>query len=339
MANISLAQMARLFRRLATGYAAGIDLKTLYAREAESGTTAYRLKSREVLQQISAGNSLADAMRSAGTFFPELAVATVRAGEHGGRLEESFDRLASHYESLVKFRNSFLISIAWPLFELMFALFVIGVLILVLGMLAGDEAANWFGMGTAWANFLFYVACIATLAFTITMLVVGIRHGWFGTWPMRFARKLPLLGRTIEALALSRLAWTMSIAENAGMAAVDTARLSLHATQNYFYTQLEGPVCDSIERGGSFAESFKRTDAFPVDFLIYMENGELSGQLAESMDRASRDLQTTAENNLKILGTVGFVCTFLLVAVVIGTVVITMVQKFYLNPINELLNG
>jgi type II secretory pathway component PulF len=130
----------------------------------------------------------------------------------------------------------------------------------------------------------------------------------------------------------------MSIAENAGMSAADTARLSLNATQNYYYAQLEDSIVDSIERGNSFAESFQQTDAFPVDFLIYMENGELAGELAESMDRASRDLQTTAENNLKILGTVGFVCTFLLVAAVIGTVVITMVQKFYLDPINDLLN-
>jgi type II secretory pathway component PulF len=168
MAKISLAQMARLFRRLATGYAAGVDLKTLYARETESGTPAYRSRSREIWRQIGEGNSLADAMSSADSFFPELAVATVRAGEKGGRLEESFDRLASHYESLVKFRNSFLVSIAWPVFELTLALLVIGVLILVLGMLAGEDAANWFGMGSPWANFLFYVACI------------GRCRGWHG---------------------------------------------------------------------------------------------------------------------------------------------------------------
>ncbi|MEM9411652.1 MAG: type II secretion system F family protein, partial [Planctomycetota bacterium] len=147
--------MSRLFRRLAIGYGAGIDLKTIYSREIEFDTPRYREKSRQVLLGVSKGLTLAESMKATDGYFPDLVLAIVNAGEQGGRLEESFSKLADHYDSLVKFRNGFLLSIAWPLFELFFAVSIIGAVILLLGWLVNDEAANWFGMGSAMANFLF----------------------------------------------------------------------------------------------------------------------------------------------------------------------------------------
>ena len=41
---------------------------------------------------------------------------------------------------------------------------------------------------------------------------------------------------------------------------------------------------------------------------------------------------------MKIIGTIGFACTFLFVAAVIGVVVITMMQKLYIEPLNEMSN-
>ena len=338
MAQITHNQMAKMFRRLATSYSAGIDIKTAYTRETEIGSSTYRNQSNKVLNGIRSGRPLAESMKATNGYFPKLALTVVHAGERGGRLEEAFTRLADHYEKLVNFRNTFLISIAWPLFELSFAVIIIGLLILVMGWLIGDEAANWFGMGSTLANFLAYAFAIAAILSGIVILFVGTKKGWFGRLPMQIARRIPLLGKTIEALSLSRMAWAMSISENAGTDAIETMRMSLDATQNYYYQDLAPKICGSVQTGNDFASSMRRTDAFPEDFLIYVENGELAGELSETMDRASQDLQTRAENNMKILGTIGFVCTFLFVAAVIGIVVITMVQKFYLDPLNDMLN-
>jgi type II secretory pathway component PulF len=330
-------QLAGLFRRLHTGYSAGLDIKSLLVRESETGNTTYRSMARRIADDIQRGRSLATAMKSQHGYFPDLVLSVVTAGEQGGRLDDTFDRLANHFESLAQFKRGFLISIAWPLFELAFAVLIIGALIIVMGLVAGDEYANWFGMGTAWANFLFYVVMVLLIVGLATTVCLSLRQGWFGTAPLQIARRIPLVGKTVEAFALSRFAWAMSVTENAGMDALDIAGLSLDATQNYFYKQLVESVRSSLRRGESFSKSFRGTQAFPEDLLIYLENGELSGQLAESMDRASRDYQKRAEDNLKLIGTIGFLLTFLLVAAIIGTVVIVMMNEFYLKPINELL--
>ena len=283
-------------------------------------------------------------MRSVEGYFPELAVAVVQAGETGGRLEESFGRLAKHYKDLVVFRNKFLMSIAWPAFELVACVGIFGVLILamhyVMVNIGGmDESIDWFGMGSTTGNFLLYVGVMTMIFGTLAFLIIGSKLGWFGTLPMRIARRIPVLGKTIESLALSRMAWTMSVAENAGMDALDNAKLALSATENYFYKALEDSVCEDLRTGETFYRSYQATHAFPQDFLDYVDVGETAGELAETMDRASHDYQQKADVNMKVLGTIGFVLMFSFVAIVIGGSVILLAKKLYIDPLNNMANG
>ncbi len=153
---------------------------------------------------------------------------------------------------------------------------------------------------------------------------------------MRIARQIPLIGKTIEAMALSRFAWTMSVAENAGMNPIEIAQLSLRATENYFYKQFEPQVCRALQAGDLYYPTLKRTEAFPDDLLIYVDNGETAGELAESMDRASREFQERADNNLKLIGTIGFVCMLIFVGLVVLFIAVFAMQQ-YVNLLNNLM--
>lgn len=344
MAKISYHKMAKLFKRLQTSYSAGIDLLAAYQKERSIGSPQDRLQANRIVKSLKNGEALAAAMRSAQGYFPELAVAVVQAGEAGGRLEESFARLAKHYKDLVEFRTKFLMSIAWPAFELVACVVIFGLLILVMHYVMVDiggldESIDWFGMGSTTGNFLLYVAVMSLIFGTLALLVVGSVKGWFGTLPMRLARRVPVVGKTIESLALSRLSWTMSVAENAGMDAIDNAKLALAATENYYYKSLESNVCRDLRNGRSFYQAYGDTDAFPQDFLDYIDVGETAGELAETMDRASHDYQQKAEINMKVLGTIGFVLMFGFVAIVIGGSVILLAKKVYIDPLNNFANG
>ena len=117
------------------------------------------------------------------------------------------------------------------------------------------------------------------------------------------------------------------------MDALDNARLSLGATENYFYESLTEEVCEDLRGGETFYKTYKTTDAFPQDYLDYIDVGETAGELAETMDRASRDLQTKADQNMQILGKIGFALTFAFVAVVIGGTVIVMYKRMVIDPV------
>ncbi len=343
MARISYRQLAKLFQRLGTSYSAGIDLVSIYEKEARFAGKIYRQKSSQIRKQLADGDSLTDAMADSDGYFPDLALAVVRAGEKSGRLEDSFMRLSQHYENLVKFRSRFLTSIAWPAFELIASIGVIGLLILVMHWvmvdIGGIDPIDWFGMGSTTGNFLLYCGVVGFLALVLFLLVFGSIKGWYGTLPMRIARRVPLLGKTFEHLSLSRFAWAMSASENAGMDVLDIGKLSLEATENYYYQMVIPEVLYDLRKGKSFSQTFIATDAFPDDFIAAVENGETAGKLAETMHRTSLDLQEKAEANLQIISKIGFVLMMGFVGIILAAAIILLFKKLYIDQINNIANG
>ena len=342
MARISYRQLAKLFQRLATSYSAGIDLLSIYDKETNIAGKTYRSKSSEIRDQLAEGTSLTDAMAATDGYFPDLALAVVRAGEKSGRLEDSFHRLSNHYDNLVKFRSRFLTSIAWPAFELVASIGVIGLLILVMHwvmvVIGGGDPIDWFGMGSTTGNFLLYCGVVAFFTLAAFLLVFGSMKGWYGTLPMRIARRVPLLGKTLEHLSLSRFAWAMSASENAGMDVLETGKLSLEATENYYYKMVIPEVLYDLRKGKSFTKTFQATDAFPGEFITWIDNGETAGKLAESMQQASVTLQEKAETNLQILSKIGFVLMMGFVGIVIAAAIIILYKKMVIDQYQKVLD-
>ena len=159
MAQISQNQLAKLFQRLATSYHAGIDLRSSVKRESQTGSPAYQQKMKRVAKSLDGGGSLAKALANTDGYFPQLVVSVVKAGEAGGRLDDSFARLGKHYKDLVTFRNNFLRAIAWPAFELVFAIGIVGLLMAICDWIfEGFEKPkiDWFWMGSTVGNVIAY---------------------------------------------------------------------------------------------------------------------------------------------------------------------------------------
>ena len=93
---------------------------------------------------------MAEGMQASSGYFPPMVVQMVAVGEQTGKLDEVFQRLAEHYEHLSSMQRTFWIGIAWPMFELIFAVLVIGGVIFITGMIAaarGGEAMDVLGWG------------------------------------------------------------------------------------------------------------------------------------------------------------------------------------------------
>lgn len=342
MARISYRQLAKLFQRLATSYTAGIDLVSIYDKEKRIAGKTYQAKSTQIRDQLADGVTLTDAMTATDGYFPDLALAVVRAGEKSGRLEDSFHRLSKHYDNLVKFRSRFLTSIAWPAFELVASIGVIGLLILVMHWvmvdIGGIDPIDWFGMGSTTGNFLLYCGVVFFMFLAAFLLIYGSMKGWYGTLPMRIARRVPLLGKTLEHLSLSRFAWAMSASENAGMDVLETGKLSLEATENFYYKMVIPEVLYDLRNGKSFTKTFEATDAFPGELITWIENGETAGKLAETMHQASLTLQEKAEINLQILSKIGFVLMMGFVGIVLAAAIILLYKKLVIDQYQKVLD-
>ncbi len=333
MARIPLKTLADLCHRISTSYKAGIDVLQIFRRESQTGSLRHRLAMTKVLDCVSQGQTIAEGLRAADNYFPELTSAVAESGETSGRLERSFFLLAQHYDTIVKFRRDMIGRLAWPIFELLSAVVIIAVMILGMGWASSVSGSgepfdligwDWSTMQYFWGWVSF---CLVTLG-SITLVIYGSMVGWFGDLPMRIARRIPLIGKTIQVFSLARFAWVLSAVYEAGMNTMHGVGLAFRSTQNFYYTQFEEPVKDQLQAGVSLTEALRETGAFPEDLLMYVENGELTGEMPETMNRLADQYNAEAEKNLNLISRIMFFVVFSIIAVMIGGLVISLYSRY-----------
>jgi type IV pilus assembly protein PilC len=329
--------LAGFCRRSATALGAGIDVRTVLAREAERMPGwAARGRLRAASQSVQRGESMAEALAATGDFFPPLFRELVAVGEQSGHLSEVFAQLADHYEGRLQLRRVFLGAIAWPMLELAGAVVIIGFLIWIMGVIGHGIDPLGFGL-VGNTGLMIYVASLATVAVLFFLTLEAVRRGLVWTRPIqRTVLRLPVLGKALQTLALARMAWAMHLTLNTEMDVCRALRLSLRSTRNARYTDQIKLIEKEISAGNSIHAAFSAAGCFPADFLDAVAVGEQSGALVESMGRLSRLYQDQARTALAALNVVAAFAVYVLVAVVI-IVLIFRLAGFYFRTLNDVL--
>ena len=147
--RIGLKPLAALCRRLAISLGAGVDVRTVWMREAASAQGVGRRQLAKISQGVANGVSMSDSLKRTGKYFPEFFREIVRVGEESGHLPEVCRQLAAHYEHQLKLRRALCASLTWPLVELTLALTVVGIVIWVMGAIPqlAKNKVDLFGFG------------------------------------------------------------------------------------------------------------------------------------------------------------------------------------------------
>jgi type IV pilus assembly protein PilC len=330
--------LAALCHRLATALVAGVDVRTVWAREAEHARgRAARRHLAAVSRAVSQGQSVAEAFSATGDFFPPLVREMVDVGEQTGHLGEIFARLSEHYQAQVQLRRTFLSAISWPMFELVVALAVIGLLIWVMGFLGQKDGApiDMLGLGLVGNRGLaIYLAMVGGAGLLLAAAIRAASRGALWIAPVqRAVLYVPALGPALQTTALARLAWSLHLTMNAGMELRRLLRLSLRSTRNARYTDAIERIDAGIARGQSIYETFCDAGCFPHAFLDALHTGEHSGRLVESMALLSRQYQDEAR---AALATLAMLAGFAVWMVVAGFIIMVIFRlfSFYLGVLN-----
>jgi type IV pilus assembly protein PilC len=339
--RIPLKTLAQLCRRLAVSLTAGIDARTTWAREAANarGRSARRHLTA-VSEATRQGESLSAALAATGDYFPPLLHEMVDVGEQSGHTAEIFAQLADHYQYQLEMRRMFLGAITWPMLELAAAVGIIGALIWGMGLISEitGQKFDMLGWGLVGNRGLaIYAAGVTAVAVAVALLIRAVRRGVFWTRPLqRGVLRLPVLGRALQTLALSHMAWSMYLTMNAGMELRRSLRLSLRSTRSARYIDQIPVIEDTIGEGDTIHEAFRRAGVFPYDFLDALDVGERSGKLVESMAMLSRQYQEQARAALVTLTKVAGYAVWMLVALAIIAVIFRLFI-FYVNTINSVM--
>ena len=335
--RMSLRQLAAFSQRASLCLLAGIDERTVCAREASSARgSAARRHLAIISDMVNQGDSLSEGLAATGDFFPPLFREMVHVGEQSGHLGEVLKRLADHYQNQLTLRRNFLASIAWPVIELLLAVLTIGFLIWIMGFINEMNHAHvdplGFGLlGTA--GLAKYAAFVALVGITLALVIRAMTRGVLWTRPLqRFLLRIPKIGPALQTVALARLAWVMSETMNTSMEVRRALKLGLQSTRNAWYTDRIERIDAEIAGGSSIYEAFREAGGFPADFLESLHVGEESGNLVESMAQVSNLYQDQARAAWNILATVGGVAVWVVVAAIIISLIFRLAM-FYIGAL------
>ncbi len=315
-----------------------MDLRHVWNQEAERGAAAEKERLANVARQLGQGESLAESMRSCNGYFPTMTCDLLDVGEQTGRLDEVLLRLADHYDHLLKLRRSFLTTIYWPVIQLVMGICILGLLIWILGIIMpkDGQAKGVFGL-LGPHGLLIYISFILSMGVVGVLIYSSFRQGWFGTLPMRVAIRIPVLGGCLQDMALSRVAWSLSMGLEAGIDARRAMRMALSATQNLYYTEHLESVDRVIKEGGAFHDSLRQTNVFPDDFVNALEASEIAGTQTESLLRLADDYQQRAETSSKMLAATVAYGIWAMIGALFVFVIFYLFMTLYMAPINEAL--
>jgi general secretion pathway protein F len=304
--RISALDMALVTRQAATLLGAGIPLvESLRALTEQVENPRLKSVFGKVRERVNQGTSFADALAGTGVF-PDLYISMVRAGEAGGALETVLERLADYLESQVRLRNKVGSILIYPLVMFAFALVVVGALVTVVlpqitqllaslnqplpiytrAIIAGSEftRAWWWAMGgVAVAGFL--------------SLRAATRRGRGRAAYDRLKLRLPVVGRLVRLLAISRFARTLSTLLAGGLPITRALETAGEVAANTVIAETVRAARLSITEGASVAAPLRASGEFPplVTHMVQVgeQSGELEAMLAKVADTYEEQVETT----------------------------------------------
>ncbi len=340
--RISTSRLIQLCRRLGTSIRAGVEARKLWETEARYGSATHRKFIARVKEGVLAGASVADSLRACGGYFPPLMCEMVEVGEKTGHLDSVLLKLADNFEHQATMTRNFLFGIAWPLFQLCFAVFIIGGLMGLTAWISagrGGEPIDMLGIGISGTSGMWLIwGTFAVLAATAGTLIYATARGWLGPTPVMLAMRIPVLGGAFESLALARMTWALSMGLDAGIDAQRSVQLAFRAAHNPYYQSRGRAVDQEIRRNQQFHEAFAAAAVFPDDFLQRLESAEIAGATSESLQAMARDYEDRAKRAISIITWVLGTVIWLAVLFMVAGVIIVMGYNIMVKPIDDLLN-
>jgi general secretion pathway protein F len=283
--------LALLTRQASTLVGAGIPLVEGLGALTEQVENP-RLKSvlGEVRDRVNQGSSLADALAQSKAF-PDLYIGMVRAGEAGGALETVLERLADYLESQVRLRNKVSSILIYPIVMFLFAMLVVGALVTVVLPQITEllESLNqplpfytrWIIGLSRFVRNWWWALGIGALSAGLGLRSALRTERGRDLWD-RLSLRLPVMGRAVRLIAISRFTRTLSTLLSGGLPIVRALDVAKHVANNTVLGRAIDAARESITEGASVAKPLRASGEFPPVVTHMIEVGERSGEL-ESM--------------------------------------------------------
>ena len=321
-------------RQLATMVNSGLTLlRALKILEEQAETPLFAEIIGDVRNRVEQGSSLSAALEAHPDTFSHLYVSMVRAGEVGGALDETMLRLADTLEASVRLRSKVKSAMAYPIVVLsLIVLIVTGMLLFVVPIFEGmyDDLGGELPLPT---QALINISGVLTsMWWMVALVVIGtvvLLRRWQKTdagrvqWD-RFKLRVPIFGKVVQKVAISRFARTLSVLSRTGVPVLQALDIVAQTSGNALVAGAVDDVRSSVKRGESLARPLERHDVFPPMVTHMMAVGEETGALDTMLGKVSDFYDTEVDDTVNAITSLIEPLLIVVMGIAVGGILIAL---------------
>ena len=290
-----------LYQELAALLRAGIPLAQALGLLLESpGQRQARHALAAIRDHIRDGHGLSAALSACLPCMLAYEAPILEAGERSGALDQTLERLSVFLEEQARLREQVLTAMVYPCFVLALALAIaVGALGFAFPRIAAIMQEGRETTLPVLTRAIMAAGQVLKYLAPAMLLVFGGGLIWFRArashaFKMRLDRLLfdvPVLGQSKAVLAAARFSRTLALLLHGGVPLVEALPVAGRATGSMWLAHETAETAIAVEHGLALAPGLRRVPMLSDHIGHWIETGEASGTLADTLEQAGERLQ------------------------------------------------
>jgi len=333
--RVKLTDLAIFCRQFSTMIDSGVSLvRCLSVLGEQTQSAKLRRIVADIEAQVQGGETLSKAMSKYPSVFNNLFIGLVRAGEVGGALEESLQRLSTFLEKDLELRRKVRSAMTYPTIVVVVALtIVIGLVTFVLPKfmdlfkdLGVKEMPITTLMLMSFSHFLtskWYIMLGLLIAFIIAFRAFVKTRVGRRAWDLAKLRA-PVFGKLNHRICLARFSRTLGTLLVSGVPILQAMETVAGTVANEIMGDAILEARSRIREGDRIAEPLQRSKMFPPMVVQMISIGEESGALDSMLAKIADFYEDEVDAALQSLTSAIEPMLIVFLGVAVGFIVISM---------------
>jgi len=334
--RVSSKDVLAMTTQLSTALQAGLPLLNgLELIREQQHKTGMREMLGELVNAVSSGQSLSEAMEKHEKVFNPLYLSMIRVGETGGILEQTTAQLAGILTRDEKIKTNMKNASAYPIFVLCIGLASVAIIITwilptIIGTISETGALLPLPTRILIGTSRFSKALLTPGYGWIFLAMVGVGLYYLSRWTKTvgkikwdaFKLRIPVLGSVLRTIAVGRFARTLGALTKGGVIILEALSVVRDTLGNELLGREIDVVAEKVKRGESLAEPLSESGYFPPLLVQIVSIGEQTGKLDELLLNAAETFDTDADSAINRFMAIFPAILILLLALIIGFIIV-----------------
>lgn len=323
-------------RQLATLIDAGLPLlRGLNVLRNQEKNPVLKRTLGNIAEAVESGSTFSEALAQHPKIFNKLYVNMVRAGEAGGVLDVTLNRLADFMEKAQKIKNKVISAMVYPAVVICVAFAILFFLMTVVvpkfesifaDMLSGESlpALTQFVMDTSrflTQNVLVVIGGIVAIVILVK-LVGKTEKGRYLLDNLKL--HAPIVGGLLRKVSIARFTRTLGTLIASGVPILQALNIVRETAGNAVVAKAVGRIHDSVKEGERIVEPMEASGIFPPMVVSMVDVGEETGALPDMLMKIADVYEDEVDNAVGALTSLLEPVMIVFLAVVVGTIVIAL---------------